>query len=327
MKKDRQHLWILIAAFILVGIIVVVILIGLAKPPEEEAIEGQVDVTDYRISSKVPSRVLKFYVSEGDIVHKGDTLVILQAPEVMAKLEQASSAEAAAQAMKEKAYNGTRSEQIQGAYELWQTAKAGLMIAEKTYRRMSNLCNEGVIPAQKRDEALAQYQARIASEKAARSQYDMAINGARIEDKSAASALVNQAQGAVSEVKSYIKETVFTSPVDGEVSEIFPEISELVGTGASIMNVLDDNDMWFTFNIREDKLPGIYINKRMHVFVTAINKMIPVRISLMKDIGSFAVWKATKTTGEFDLKTFEVQARPLTRISGLKPGMSVILKK
>lgn len=327
MKKDRQHLWILIAAFILVGIIVVVILIGLAKPPEEEAIEGQVDVTDYRISSKVPSRVLKFYVSEGDIVHKGDTLVILQAPEVMAKLEQASSAEAAAQAMKEKAYNGTRSEQIQGAYELWQTAKAGLMIAEKTYRRMSNLCNEGVIPAQKRDEALAQYQARIASEKAARSQYDMAINGARIEDKSAASALVNQAQGAVSEVKSYIKETVFTSPADGEVSEIFPEISELVGTGASIMNVLDDNDMWFTFNIREDKLPGIYINKRMHVFVTAINKMIPVRISLMKDIGSFAVWKATKTTGEFDLKTFEVQARPLTRISGLKPGMSVILKK
>lgn len=201
MKKDKQRWWILSAALILTSIIVIVIFIGLFKSNEVEPIEGQVDLTDYRISSKVPGRVLKLFVSEGDLVHKGDTLVIMQAPEIMAKLEQASSAHSAAEAMKNKAYNGTRSEQIQGAYELWQTAKAGLVIAEKTYRRMSNLCNEGVIPAQKRDEALAQYQARIASEKAAKSQYNMAVNGARIEDKEAANAMVNQAQGAIHEVK------------------------------------------------------------------------------------------------------------------------------
>lgn len=327
MKKNRQHLWILFAGFIFVGVIVLFIIIGLFKKDEQEPIEGQVELTDYRISSKVPSRVLKLFVSEGDVVHKGDTLVIMKAPEVMAKLQQAQSAHSAAVAVEQKAYNGTRSEQIQGAYELWQTAKAGLEIAQKTYRRMESLYREGVIPAQKKDEAYSMYKAREASEKAARAQYQMALNGAREEDKLAAKAVANQAEGAVAEVKSYVNETIFTSPVDGEVTEIFPEISELVGTGAPIMNVNDYNDVWFTFNIREDVLPGISMNKHMHVFVTALNRMIPVRISLMKDIGNFATWKATKSTGDYDLKTFEVQARPLVPVSGLHCGMTVLLKK
>ena len=327
MKRDKQRGWILIAAFILIGIIVFASIIGLFKKDIPEPIEGWVEVTDYRISSKVPSRVLRLLVSEGQTVHKGDTLVIMQAPEVTAKMEQVSSIHSAAAAMEQKAFNGTRSEQIQGAYEVWQTAKAALSIAQKTYKRMNNLFEEGVLPAQKRDEALAQMQARAASEKAAKSQYDMAINGARVEDKAAASAQVRQAAGAMKEVRSYLNETVFTSPVDGEISEIFPEVSELVGTGAPIMNVLDDNDVWFTFNIREDLLPKIHINRRMKVYVSALNKTIPVRISLMNDIGSFAVWKATKSTGQFDLKTFEVQARPLTPVSGLRPGMSAILKE
>jgi HlyD family secretion protein len=327
MKRNKQREWILIAAFILIGIIVLASVIGLFKKAEPEPIEGWVELTDYRISSKVPGRVLKLFVSEGESVHRGDTLVIMQAPEIAAKMEQVSSIHSAAEAMKEKAYHGTRSEQIQGAYQVWQTAKAALVIAEKTYKRMNNLFEEGVLPAQKRDEALAQFQARTASEKAARSQYNMAVNGARVEDKEAASAQVRQAAGAMKEVKSYVNETVFTSPVDGHISEIFPEISELVGTGAPIMNVVDNRDVWFTFNIREDLLPNIQLNKKMKIYVSALNKTIPVRISLMKDIGSFAVWKATKSTGQFDLKTFEVQARPLYPVSGLHSGMSVILKE
>jgi len=326
MKKDKQYRWILSAAFISLAFIVIFIIVGLLEPEEVEPIEGQVELTDYRISSKVPSRVAKLYVQEGQKIHKGDTLVVLQAPEIYAKLEQAKSVRSAAVAVEEKANNGTRYEQVQTALEVWQTAKAGLQIADKTYRRVSRLFSEGVVPAQKRDEALAQLQAMEASEKAAKSQYEMALNGARVEDKAMAKAQVNQAQGVVSEVDSYVKETVFTSPVDGDVTEIFPEIGELVGTGAPIMNVEDANDVWFTFNIREDHLPGIFIGKNMKVFVSALNRTIPVRISLMKDIGSFAVWKATKSTGQFDLKTFEVQARPLHPVSGLQSGMSGILK-
>lgn len=326
MRKDKQYKWILTAAIILLGFIGIVIIVGLCLPDYVEPIEGQVELTDYRISSKVPSRVYELRVKEGDVVHRGDTLVILRAPELNAKLMQAESARSAAQAIEQKAENGTRYEQVQMAYETWQKAKAGLSIAQKTFRRIDRLCNEGVVPAQKRDEALAQYQSMQQSEKAAQAQYQMALNGARSEDKALTKATVAQAQGAISEVNSYINETVFTSPVDGEITEIFPEISELVGTGAPIMNVADKNDVWFTFNIREDRLPGIAVGKHMHVYVAAINKVIPVRISLMKNVGDFAVWKATKSTGQYDLKTFEVQARPLQHVEGLHSDMSAVLK-
>lgn len=326
MKKDKQFIWIISAGGIFIGIIITFIIIGMFKSNEQEPIEGQVELTDYRISSKLPSRVCRFFVSEGDAVHKGDTLVIMKSPEIYAKLTQAESARSAAQAIDDKANNGAREEQIRGAFELWQQAKAGLEIAEKSYRRIASLYDEGVVSAQKRDEVLAQYHARQAQEKTAKSQYDMAVNGARKEEKEAANAQVNQAQGAVNEVESYIKETVFTSPVNGYVTEIFPEIGELVGTGAPIMNVVDETDAWFTFNIREDKLPGIIVGKVMKVKVNALGKTIPVHISLMKDVGSFAVWKATKSTGDYDLKTFEVQARPFQTIKGLRSGMSAILK-
>jgi len=327
MKKDRQFVWIISAGAIFMGIIIVFIVIGLFEPAVVEPIEGQVELTDYRISSKLPSRVYKLYVTEGQEVHKGDTLVIMKSPEIYAKLTQAESAHSAALAIENKADNGAREEQKRGAFEVWQTAKAALVIAQQTYQRVSNLYAQGVMSAQKRDEALAQYHARQAQEQAAKSQYDMAMNGARIEEKDAARAQANQAQGAVNEVQSYVKETVFTSPVDGYVSEIFPEIGELVGTGAPIMNVVDHNDAWFTFNIREDALPGISVGKHTAVYVNALGKTIPVRISLMKDVGSFAVWKATKSTGDFDLKTFEVQARPLHTVAGLECGMSAILQR
>jgi HlyD family secretion protein len=326
MKKDKQFIWIISAGGIFMGIVLVFIIIGVFKPAEVEPIEGQVELTDYRISSKLPSRVYKLYVSEGDKVKKGDTLVVMKSPEIYAKLTQAESVHSAAEAIDEKANNGAREEQIRGAFEIWQQAKAGLEIAEKSYRRIGALYDEGVVSAQKRDELLANLHASQAREKAAKSQYDMAVNGARKEEKAAAKAQVNQAQGAVNEVKSYVNETVFTSPVDGYVTEIFPEIGELVGTGAPIMNVVDETDAWFTFNIREDKLPGIYVGRKMTVKVNALGRTIPVHISLMKDIGSFAVWKATKSTGDYDLKTFEVQARPQQTIRGLECGMSAILK-
>lgn len=315
------------AILILITVIVLVVLASLyAFRHEDETLEGQADVTEYRVSSKVPGRIKKFYVEEGQYVHAGDTLAVLEAPEVTAKLEQAQAVENAAAAQSQKADNGARKEQIQGAYDMWQKAKVGVTIAEKSWARVKRLADEGVLPAQKLDEVTAQRDAAIATEKAAKSQYDMAVNGARIEDKEAARALVNQARGAIKEVSSYIKETYLLASADGEVTEIFPSVGELVGTGAPVMNVALMNDMWMTFNVREDNLKLFRMNQTIKVNIPALNKEVEAKVFYMKNLGSYATWKATKSTGQFDMKTFEVKVRPTKKVEDLRPGMSVLLK-
>lgn len=328
-SQKSQNSNMLLAFLTLLGVIILVAIVGffmLRKGPE--IIQGQAEVDEYRVSSKVPGRILEYRVKEGDMVKAGDTLAILEAPDVQAKLDQARAALTAAQAQNEKAIKGARQEQIQGAYEMWQKAKAGVEIAEKSYKRIKNLYDQGVMPAQKFDEVSAQRNAAIATEKAAKSQYDMAKNGAEREDKIAAAALTDRAKGAVAEVESYIKETYLTASASGEVSEIFPKVGELVGTGAPIMNIAIMNNMWVTFNVREDLLKGLSIGSEFKAIIPALNnEEIELKVYYMKDLGTYAAWKATKTTGQFDLKTFEVRARPLERVAGLRPGMSVIISK
>lgn len=308
--------------------IVAIGLIGtLAFKSEPEVIQGYVEVSEYRVSSKVPGRVLELRVKEGDYVKVGDTLAILDAPDVKAKLAQAQSAESAASAMDQMANNGARREQINGAFALLQQAKAGLEIAQKSYNRVQRLYDEGVMSAQKRDEAFANYKALEAQVKAAKSQYDMAVNGARREEKLAAAAQVNRAKGAVQEVNSYINETMQIAQKEGEVSDVFPKVGELIGTGSPIMNISILDDMWGTFNVREDQLNGMQVGSTITAFVPAFNKDIEMKVYYIKDQGSYATWKATKANGQYDLKTFEVKARPIKPFEGLRPGMSLIIKK
>ena len=302
MDTKSQNSNMLLAFLTLLGVIAVVSVVGffaLRKGPE--IVQGQAEVTEYRVSSKVPGRILEFRVKEGQEVHAGDTLALLEAPDVQAKLEQARAAQAAAQAQNAKALKGARQEQIQAAYEMWQKSKAGLEIAEKSYKRVKNLYDEGVMSAQKL--------------------------GAEREDKEAAAALVERAKGAVAEVESYIKETYLIAQADGEVAEIFPKPGELVGTGAPIMNIAIVEDMWVTFNVREDLLQGLTIGTEFEAYVPALDRNIRLKVYHMKDLGTYAAWKATKTTGQFDLKTFEVKASPQEQVEGLRAGMSVILEK
>ena len=327
MSAKSQHNNILLAVGGFIAVVIIVALIGfLALDRDPDIIQGQVEVTEYRVSSKVPGRILELRVSEGDYVKAGDTLAILDAPEVRAKMEQARSAESAAAALELKAQNGARKEQIQGAYSVLQQAKAGFEIAEKSYQRIQRLYDEGVMSAQKRDEVYANYKAMEAQMKAAQSQYDMAVNGARMEDKLAAAAQVGRAKGAVQEVNSYIHETVQIAQKEGEVSNIYPKVGELVGTGSPIMSIAVMDDMWGTFNVREDQLNGMQVGSEFTVFVPAFNKDIKMKVYYLKDQGSYAVWKATKANGQYDLKTFEVKARPVEKLDGLRPGMSLIIK-
>ena len=328
MSAKSQHNNILLAIGGFVTVVIVVAIIGfLLLDRDPEIMQGQVEVTEYRVSSKVPGRILELRVKEGDYVKVGDTLAILDAPEVRAKMEQAQSAQSAAAALELKAQNGARKEQIQGAYSVLQQATAGFEIAEKSYNRVQRLFDEGVMSAQKRDEAYANYKAMEAQMKAAQSQYDMAVNGARMEDKMAASAQVGRAKGAVNEVNSYIHETVQVAQIEGEVSDIYPKVGELVGTGSPIMSISVMNDMWGTFNVREDELGNMQVGSEFTAFVPAFNKEIKMKVYHLKDQGSYAVWKATKANGQYDLKTFEVKARPVDKLEGLRPGMSLIIKK
>ena len=328
MSEKTQHNNILLAVLCFTAVVGIVALIGfLTIGNEEEVIQGQVEVTEYRVSSKVPGRILELCVKEGDYVKKGDTLAIIDAPEVRAKMQQAQSAEDAATAMDLMARNGARREQIATAFQMLQQAKAGAEIAEKSYKRVQRLYDEGVMSEQKRDEAFAQYKAMEAQVKAAQSQYTMAVNGARQEEKMAAQAQVNRAKGAVQEVNSYIYETIQTAQKEGEVSEIFPKLGELVGTGSPIMNISVLDEMWGTFNIREDQLNSIKTGDVLKVYLPAFNKEIEMAVYAIKDQGSYAVWKATKANGQYDLKTFEVKARPTQKIEGLRPGMSLVLKR
>lgn len=326
-KTQHKNILLAISAFTIVVIVVAVIGFVCFGNNDDNVIQGEVEVSEYRVSSKLPGRIAEICVTEGDFVHKGDTLAILDVPEVEAQKRAAEATQDAAKAVSDMADNGARKEQIQAAYQLWQQAVAASDIAEKTYKRLQNLYNEGVISAQKRDEAFAAYKATQAQVLAAKSQYDMAKSGARNEERKAASDQANAAKNATDVVKSLLRETVQIATADGEVSEIFPKVGELVGLGSPIMSISEMNDMWGTFNIHEDQLNGMKVGDTFKAYCPAFDKEIEMKVYHIKDQGSFAVWKATKTNGQYDIKTFEVKARPSKPVEGLRPGMTLIIRK
>jgi len=305
-----------------------VALIGVyALRPEPEMLMGEAEASEYRVSGKVPGRIETFHVEEGQTVKEGDTLVEFSNPEVMAKLEQAEAARSAAQAQNNKALKGARQEQIMGAYEMWQKALVGVDIAKKSLDRVQTLYDKQVVPAQKRDEVEAQYKAAVATANAAKTQYDMAKNGAQLEDKEAARALVQRANGAVDEVESYMSEKYLLAPANGEVAEIYPKRGELIGSGSPVMSIVDMSDMWFTFSIREDLLKGLTVGKVVDITIPALgNQTYKAKVTYMRAMASYATWRATKTNGQYDVKSFDVKLRPVTPIKNLRPGMTALIK-
>jgi len=294
----------------------------------DELIEGQADATSVRISGKLPGRVLDFYVQEGDMVRAGDTLVHIHSSLAEAKLMQAEAMETAAAAQNRKVDAGTRKQIVQTARDLVAQAQAAATISRKTYERMENLFKEGVISEQKRDEAKAAYDASTAALQAAQSQLSLAVDGAQKEDKESASAMVNVARGGVMEVESLLEDQYLTAPCDGQIDQIYPEVGELVSLGAPIMSLLKVSDKWVTFNVREELLNDMQLGQTIRVMIPALDKMeTDAQIFYVRDLGSYATWHATKSTGDWDSRTFEVKARPVDSIAALRPGMTVLYKK
>ena len=325
-KKENRTL---MGAFGLIVVVVAAMAIAgflfLNKPAE--IIEGQADATAVRVSGKLPGRVVELYVHEGDMVKAGDTLVHIHSSVAEAKLEQARGMETAAKAMNEKVDAGTRSQIIQSAYEIWQQAQAAVSITKKTYDRLQNLYSEGVMSEQKRDEAKAAYDASVAAAAAAKSQYELAKSGAQKEDKTSALAMVDVAKGGVSEVEALLEDQYLTAPCDGQVDVIYPNEGELVMLSAPIMSILKIDDKWVTFNVREEFLKDLTLGKEIEVMFPALDhKEVKAKIYYVRDLGSYATWHATKTTGDWDTKTFEVKARPVEALPDLRPGMTAIYR-
>lgn len=329
MEKQKKSYNLVIGIAALIAIILVIAIVGyFVSKPKPLVIQGEAEASEYRVSGKVPGRIEELYVKEGQMVHKGDTIAFIDSPEVRAKLIQANAAKSAAAAQSDKARHGARSEQIQGAYQLWQQAIVQEDVLRKSLDRVERLYEQKVIAAQKYDEAKAKYDAAVAQTKAAKSQYDMAVSGARAEDKAAARALVEQASGAVQEVESYLGELYLTSPADGIISATYPKVGELVGQGSPVASVTDINDIWFTFNVREDYLHGMKEGDKVTVSLPALDgKEVSATVYYIAVRESYATWKATKETGLYDAKTFEVRAVPDSPVEGIRPGMSAIVKQ
>lgn len=326
-KRRERGLLAAIGIFAVVMAAVAVLGILLLREPDDIT-QGQADCDAVRVSGKLPGRIVHFYVHEGDYVYAGDTLVSIYSSTADAALYKARSMQDAALSQNQKVEHGTRSEIVKTAENAVQQAQAAEEIARKTYERMENLYKEGVVTEQKRDEAKAAYDAASAAVRTAMSQLELARNGAQREDKNASRSMANVARGSVMEVQSLLEDQILVAPCDGEVSEIYLHEGELVNTGTPIMTISRLEDMWVAFSVREDKLTGFTMGKEVDVTIPALgDKAAKMKVFYIHDMGSYAAWNATKATGQYDRKTFQVKARPVSPIENFRPGMSVLLKK
>lgn len=328
-QEKRANKTLLITMGVVVVAVAVIAVVGFIFMNRPDSyIEGQVEGTNIRISGKLAGRVQEFYVQEGDTVHAGDTLVRIHSSVVEAQLGQAEAMREVAAAQNKKVDAGTRMQIINAAADLLRQAEAAVTITKKTYDRMERLYGEGVIAEQKRDEAKAAYDAAVAARDAAASQLSLAKAGAQKEDKESAEALVQAAGSGVKQVEAVLEDSYLTAPFDGTIDQIYPEVGELVSLGAPIMSLLRSDDRWVTFNVREELLNELSIGKEIKVMIPALGKKeINVKIYYVRDMGNYATWHSTKSTGSYDSRTFQIKARPTETVPGLRPGMSAVFEQ
>ena len=284
-------------------------------------LQGEAEATEIRISGKLPGRIDTFLVQEGDWVRQGDTLVVINSPEVHAKFQQVNALE-----QNKKIDAGTRRQIVATALQLWNKTKSDLSLAKITYNRILTLYKDSVVTSQRKDEVEAMYKAALAAERAAYEQYQMAVDGAQTEDKASAASMVDAARSTVDEVSALLVDARLTAPEDGQIATIFPKRGELVAPGTPIMNLVVMNDVHVVLNVREDLMPQFKMGETFVADVPAIDKKnIEFKIYYISPLGSFATWKSTKQVGSYDLRTFEIHARPTQKIKDLRPGMSVLL--
>ena len=317
-----------IKSLISIVIIAIIVLTGIwfLTKPKTVVLQGRIEAKEIYLSAKIPTRINTLEVKEGASVKKGDLLATLESPEIMAKELQALALRDAANAQKNKATNGARVEEIRGAKSIYEKATAAANVMDKTYKRMQNLFNDGVISEQQRDEIFAKKEAAKKDQEAALSVYEMALKGARNEDVDAAKALVKQADGALTELEGYKNERNIIAPIDAEVLNFLPEEGELIGAGYPVVHLVDLTNSYAIINVKETSLFNFKKDAEFEATIPALNnKKVTFKIYYVAALGDYATWNATKATGDFDIRTFEIKASPISKETELRPGMSILI--
>lgn len=311
-----------------VAAIVALIAIGLwlAYRPAPDQLQGMVDTDEITIATKAPlSRVEKLLASPGQSVKAGQVLAILSSPEIDARSQQAQGVLTSAEALQTRTTKGLRTEDVASLRAAWQSAQATATLAQKTFTRTNNLFQEGVVSAQRRDEALAARDATAKQAELTRQQYQKALNGATEEERAAAEAQVQIAKAGVAEATSLRGETRLIAPRDGEIAKRMVNGGELVPLAFPAFTLVDLNDLWVTINIREDQFNSLKNGQVITGSIPALNrKAVPFKVDYISPQGDFATWRATRQSRGYDVRSFEVRARPTAKVSGLRPGMSVL---
>jgi HlyD family secretion protein len=290
--------------------------------PAPGAVTGLVDATEIDVASKIPGRVKELAVREGDRVEAGQALLTIESQEVAAKIDQVRAAVSGARARLSLARHGARAEEKDQAQRALETAQAQLSMAEKAHARATALLRTETITQAAFDDADFKYKAAQDQLAIAQARHDLVMKGARAEELEALEALVKQGEGSLSEVESYGRETTQTAPIGGEVAKILVHRGELAATGYPILTLVDRSDAWAAFPVREDLLADVKVGTVLQVEVPALRKAVAMKVYSVAPMGDFATWRATGDKAAFDLRTFEVRARPVGPEPDLRPGMT-----
>lgn len=322
-----KHRSLYIAFLVIVLVIAILSIVGIITahhtlPP----LQGTIEAPEVRIAGKLAGRVDSIYVREGNKVSVGDTLISIHSPEVVALHSEALAIENAAIAQSDKVDEGSRSEVIAAAKQMWLGAKAQRTLAESTFRRVLNLWNDSVVTLQRKEEAEALYLSAKAAENAAYEQYRLALKGAQQQDKESARYMAEAAGSSVGEVEALLSDAHLTAPANGVVAEVYPRKGELVGVGTPLLSIVEISKPYAVFNVREDMMPHFWIGRTIRGDVPAIaTTNIKWEICYIAPLGNYATWRTTHLAEGYDMRTFEIHARPVGEIEGLYSGMSVLV--
>lgn len=288
-------------------------------------VQGEIDATRVDVSAKISGRVAEQLVRDGAVVKVGEVLLTLDSPEMNARVQQAEASLAAAQAQLDKIRNGSRSEEIQQVRNAHAEAQAAVGMAEQTFNRIKRLRESKAISGQNYDDAYSTLLMAREREKRAQAVLDMALTGARPEDEVLMDAQARLAAAKLAEVKSMYADIRLASPMNGEVNKVLVRQGELVSPGYPLVSLIDLNDVWAVIQLREEYLQYVRMGETFKGKVPALgNAEVTFCVTYIAPLGDFATWRATNSSGTFDLKTFEVHGSPVEAVPGLRPGMSVI---
>jgi HlyD family secretion protein len=302
-----------------------------SSEPDVITLQGQMQMQQTSIAAKVPGRIAQIMVTEGDEVTAGQQLIEMDSPEINAKINQAQAGKQMAQSQLDKAENGARPQEIAQAKAAWQANKAASDLAENTYQRVNRLYEEGLMARQKRDEAYAQYLATQDQTEAARLQYDLAMEGTRSEDKSAATAQVAQVDAQLDEALAAKEEANLKSPIAGIVDNVIVSAGEVIGQGVPLLTLVNTNDQWVVLNVTETYLNQFAIGQQFTGTIPALSSADKpyskqFTVYATSTLSDFATWRPTNNDDGFDVRTFEVKARPSKPDARIRSGMSVIVR-